>query len=102
MKDYQRLIIWLDYFNSTLSRSQGRRVPLNQSVRNPTLKELEEAAKRIGYHPESVVAIYPKRIYLQSGYISIEKLKAKSKVIREIARALAMVRGEVRQKIGKE
>ncbi|MEM1524894.1 MAG: signal recognition particle subunit SRP19/SEC65 family protein [Nitrososphaerales archaeon] len=98
MKDYNRLIIWVDYFNSTLSRKQGRRVPLNQAVRNPTLKELEEAAKRIGYHPESVIAAHPKRNYMQSGYISIEKLKPKSKVISEIAKALTIIRGEMRQK----
>jgi len=88
------LVIWLDYFNSSLKRSEGRRVPLNISVKNPTLDELVKAAKITGYEPEPFVASYPKRSLTPSGYISIKKVKPKSIALKAISKALTKVRGE--------
>jgi len=96
LKDYKRYVIWIDYFNSTLSRDSGRRVPLNRSVKDPSLDELTEATKRLGYKPESVVAKYPGRMMIPSGYASIEKRanEKKPKVLSEVAKVLSTVRGE--------
>ncbi|MFL2941422.1 MAG: signal recognition particle subunit SRP19/SEC65 family protein [Candidatus Poseidoniales archaeon] len=33
-------IVYPEYFDSNLKRSQGRKVPLNQSVKNPTVDEI--------------------------------------------------------------
>ncbi|MGB9727184.1 MAG: signal recognition particle subunit SRP19/SEC65 family protein [Nitrososphaeria archaeon] len=98
MKDYDHIILWLDYFNSKFSRSCGRRVPTNLAVSSPTLDELVEAAKMLGYEVEAFKAKYPKRNYLESGYISIPKTKSKNAVIKEISKMLAQVRGMKRQK----
>ncbi|MEM0010899.1 MAG: signal recognition particle subunit SRP19/SEC65 family protein [Conexivisphaerales archaeon] len=98
MKDYERIILWLDYFNSKFSRSCGRRVPLNLAVSSPTLEELVEAARRLGYQVEAVKARYPKRNWEESGYISIPKTKNKTAVIKEISKMLSVVRGMRRQK----
>ncbi|MEM2873486.1 MAG: signal recognition particle subunit SRP19/SEC65 family protein [Nitrososphaerales archaeon] len=92
MKDYNLLVIWLDYFNSNLKRSEGRRVPLSLSVKNPTLDELVKAAKLAGYNPKPFSAFFPKRAFTLSGYITIEKVKPKSIVLKEISKALTMVR----------
>jgi len=96
LKDYKRYVLWIDYFNSTFSRDAGRRVPLNRSVKDPTLDELSEATKRLGYNPESVVAKFPGRMMIPSGYVSIEKRsnEKKPKVISEVAKTLSVVRGE--------
>ena len=94
MKDYKLLVLWIDYFNSNLSRSEGRRTPINSSLRNPTIDELTKAVKRLNYNPTPVLAFYPKRNTVQSGYINIERKKTKSIVIKEIAKALTSVRGE--------
>ena len=51
LKDYNRQIIWLDYFDSSLSRSQGRRVPKNRTIKNPDLNNLIRAAKRLDLKP---------------------------------------------------
>jgi signal recognition particle subunit SRP19 len=93
LKEYDHLIIWLDYFNSTLSRSEGRRVPLDKAVRAPTLDELCQAASLLGYTPKPFQARHPKRGYIQSGYIAIEKRAKKTKVIYELAEVLRRVRG---------
>jgi len=89
-------VLWIDYFNSTFSREAGRRIPLNKSVKDPTLEELTEAVKRLGYKPESVVAKFPSRMMIPSGYVSIEKRnnEKKPKVLSEVAKILSTVRGE--------
>jgi len=96
LKDYKRYVLWIDYFNSTFSRDAGRRVPLNRAVKDPTLDELAEATKRLGYKPEPVEAKFPYRMMIPSGYVSIEKRsnEKKPRVLSEVAKVLATVRGE--------
>lgn len=96
MKDYKRYVLWLDYFNSTVSRENGRRIPLDKSVKDPSLDELAEATRRLGYEPEPQAAKVPSRSYIPSGYVSIEKKTGlkKAQVIAETAKTLSFVRGE--------
>jgi signal recognition particle subunit SRP19 len=96
LKDYKHHVLWLDYFNSSLSRAQGRRIPLDRSVKDPKLDELVEATRRLGYKPESELSKHPKRMWTQSGYVSIEKKSQlkKSQIISEVAKLLSNVRGE--------
>lgn len=93
MKDYDRIVLWLDYFNSNLSRNQGRRVPVDRCVRNPTLQELVNAARAAGYDPKPDSAYHPKRGKVPSGYVSVSKGKNKEVIIREVSLALTRIRG---------
>ena len=49
MKDYEHIVIWLDYFNKTLPRAKGRRLEKEKCVFDPSLKELTEAAQAAGF-----------------------------------------------------
>ena len=49
MKDYEHIVIWLDYFNKNLKKSKGRRLGLEKCVFDPSLKELMDATKEAGY-----------------------------------------------------
>ncbi|TLX83937.1 MAG: hypothetical protein E6K98_03755, partial [Thaumarchaeota archaeon] len=51
MKDYEHVVIWLDYFNKTLPQKMGRRVSRDKSIFDPSLKELIDAAKAAGFEP---------------------------------------------------
>jgi signal recognition particle subunit SRP19 len=95
LKEYKRHVLWLDYFNSSITREEGRRIPLDRSVKDPKLGELVEAAKILGYNPESEAAKHPKRMSLQSGIVSVEKKEGikKSAVLLEVAKSLSNVRG---------
>jgi signal recognition particle subunit SRP19 len=42
-------VIWPAYFDAELSRSAGRRVPLDLAVPEPTVDELAEAVRQVGY-----------------------------------------------------
>ena len=98
LKDYNKQIIWLDYFDSSLSRSQGRRVPKNRTIKNPDLNNLISAAERLNLKPKGQHAKHQKRFSIQSGYISIEKTGKKSSILTEIAKLLPIVKGESKNK----
>lgn len=100
MKEYEKQVLWLDYFNSELKRNQGRRVPLNIATRAPTLQELEDACRRLNLQPVSQAALYPSRRNAQSGYVSVRKAKPKQSVVLKVAKELSVVRGQAQKRQG--
>jgi signal recognition particle subunit SRP19 len=93
MKDYDRYIFWLDYFDSELKRAQGRRVPLSSATRAPTLPELGEACRRLNLQPEPQPARYPSLPSKESGFVSVIKASGKQALLLKIAKELSVVRG---------
>ncbi|MEO9319236.1 MAG: signal recognition particle subunit SRP19/SEC65 family protein [Nitrososphaera sp.] len=91
MKDYDHVILWIDYFNKNLKRRQGRKVKRDQAVFDPTLQELTEAAKAAGFQPAddeiNDKARYPRRSFVKSGYVMVAKREGlkKSQVISLVA-----------------
>lgn len=93
MKEYDRYVFWLDYFDSELKRSGGRRVPLSSATRAPTLPELGEACRRLNLQSEPQPARYPSRPNRDSGYVSVPKSGPKRELFMKIAKELSTVRG---------
>lgn len=52
-------IIWPAYLDASLSRSEGRRVPQDLAVDEPTVDEIASAVKQIGYEAD----VEPERTY---------------------------------------
>ena len=100
MKEYEKQVLWLDYFNSELKRSEGRRIPLNTATRAPTLQELEDACRRLNLQPVSQAAFYPSRRLKPSGYVSVRKAKPKQSLVLKVARELSVVRGMAQKRQG--
>ncbi|MDA4121253.1 MAG: signal recognition particle protein Srp19 [Thaumarchaeota archaeon] len=98
MKDNNRYVIWLDYFNSELKRSRGRRVPLALATRGPSLDELTEACRRLNLQPAEQLAKYPMSATLGSGYVSVAKHKPKGTLVLKIAKELGTVRSIAQKK----
>ena len=98
MKDYDRYVVWLDYFNSELKRSQGRRVPISLATHAPTLQELEEACRKLSLEPLAQRGAYPLSAPKESGYVSIKKAKPKQALILKIARELSLVHSKASKK----
>ena len=75
MKDYDHVVIWLDYFNKTLSRQKGRKLSKDKCVFDPSLNELIESAKAAGLEPTATddQVRFPRRPFVRSGYIVLEK-----------------------------
>ena len=96
MKDYEHIVVWLDYFNKTLPRNKGRRLPKDKCVYDPSLKELMDATKDAGYeYNESDDKVrYPKRPFVRSGYIVLPKGTSKTQILYKIAEKLITKRAK--------
>ncbi len=42
-------VIWPAYLDADLSRGEGRRVPVDDAVADPTVDEIAEAVQQVGY-----------------------------------------------------
>ena len=87
MKDYDHIVVWLDYFNKTLSRQKGRRLAKDKCVFDPSLNELIESAKAAGLEPTETddQVRFPRRPFVRSGYIILEKKLPKTKILDKIS-----------------
>ena len=96
MKDYEHIVIWLDYFNKNLKKSKGRRIGLEKCVFDPSLKELKDAAKSAGLEvTESNEKVrFPKRPFVRSGYIVLPKESTKTKILNKISEKLVSKRSK--------
>ena len=94
MKDYEHIVIWLDYFNKNLKKSRGRRVGLEKCVFDPSLKELVDATTSAGFEiTESNDKVrFPRRPFVRSGYIVLPKGSSKTKIINKISEKLVSKR----------
>jgi signal recognition particle subunit SRP19 len=96
MKDYEHVVIWLDYFNKTLPRNKGRKLAKEKCIFDPSLKELIDAAKSAGLElTESEEKVrFPKRPYVRSGYIVLPKNSSKTKILNKISEKLVAKRAK--------
>jgi len=105
LKDYDHVILWIDYFNKNLKRRHGRRVKRDQAVSDPTVQDLAEAAKAAGleFSDQEVngEARFPRRSFVKSGYVMVAKKEGvkKSQIIDAVAEKLLQKKN--RQKAGK-
>ena len=94
MKDYEHVVLWLDYFNKNLKRRQGRKVKRDQAVFDPTVQELVEATRAAGFQlsDEEINsdARFPRRSFVRSGYVMVAKKEGikKSQIINAVATKL--------------
>ena len=103
MKDYEHIVVWLDYFNKTLPRKKGRRLPKEKCVFDPSLKELIDATKAAGIEPTETEdqVRFPKRPYVRSGYIVLEKKSTKTSIMNKISEKLVSKRTKESKKQSK-
>jgi signal recognition particle subunit SRP19 len=93
MKDYDNVIVWLDYYNKGLSKNKGRRLSKSLSVYDPLLDELISAAISLGYDiPKDQIndsARFPRRPHIKSAYIMISKNNlVKNMILKKIGERL--------------
>ena len=96
MKDYEHIVIWLDYFNKNLKKSKGRRLGLEKCIFDPSLKELMDATTAGGFKiTESDDKVrFPKRPFVRSGYVIVPKESSKTKILNKISEKLVVKRSK--------
>ena len=80
------ITVWPQYLNKNLSLSEGRKISLEDAVKDPSIEDIEKALKRLGlnYDIEKKVS-YPGKWYEKSGRALVEWDKTKLELIREIS-----------------
>ncbi|MGA1819544.1 MAG: signal recognition particle subunit SRP19/SEC65 family protein [Thermoplasmatota archaeon] len=87
-------LIWPEYFDSTISRSRGRRMPASLSVPGPNAEELFSIAKKLGLSPVlEMDRSFPSRWVDGKGRIKVPKKFDKTRTMRMIAEGLVRKRG---------
>lgn len=94
MRKQNKIFLWPVYFDSSKSWNEGRRVHKKLAVSAPKLEELSKAAKRLGLQLEIVFeATHPNLPWRSCGLLIVPKQEKKGKLIKDIARELANLRG---------
>ena len=106
--DSSRISIWTGYFDSRLTRGQGRRVNRNCSIPNPNLEQLAYAAKSLGIRKMKRVSekSHPKRPRLNEGLLIVSSKDAfgatgtdsKEKLMQAIGSSLFSSHEEAKQR----
>ena len=96
MKDYEHVVVWLDYFNKNLKKSKGRRLGLEKCVFDPSLKVLMDATTSAGFKiAESDDKVrFPKRPFVRSGYVVLPKGSSKTIILNKISQKLISKRAK--------
>jgi signal recognition particle subunit SRP19 len=87
--DEDKLILYPIYFDSTLSRTQGRKVAQKHAVEKPTAENIAKAAQSLGLHPIlEKERCYPATSWKQDGRVLIDHTTTKQKLLVQIANRL--------------
>ncbi len=88
-KGLDKFVVWPHYFDRSLSRAQGRRVPDALAVKDPDAEWLEATAKRLGYtvEVEDKVA-HPSVPYERSGRVLVGRKGTKQAILAAMARKM--------------
>ena len=73
-------VIWPAYIDSELSRAEGRRVPKDLAVEEPTVEEIAKAVQQIGY--DAIVErdkAYSREQWLERGRVVVRGADDSSK-----------------------
>ena len=83
------LVIYPEYFDSHLTKREGRRVPKEMARESPTLEQVVKAARSLGLEPavEPKAAFSP-RWWEPRGRVLVHKKMSKEKTLRQMARKL--------------
>lgn len=85
-KKERLLVLYPEYFDSALSRGDGRRVPKASASDEVTVEKVAGAARALGLEPVvEEKAAYPGRWWRRAGRVVVKKTMAKEKLLRKVA-----------------
>lgn len=88
-RDEGKLVIWPHYFDRSLTRAQGRRVPADLAVEEPRAGTIANAARTLGLKPELDEEARPPAFWYKSkGRVLVPKNGKKEEILKQIARRL--------------
>lgn len=89
-------VLWPAYFDAGCTRGEGRRVPLDLAVEDPTVEEIAKAVGQVGYDAviERDVA-YPREGWTERGRVLVKNADdaGKSDLLQAVAAYVTAIRG---------
>jgi signal recognition particle subunit SRP19 len=85
-RDNTHYFVYPEYLDKTLKRSEGRRLPLDSALENPTLDEIRLAAEKLNLDYDVIKeGSYPRQWWNSRGLILIEKKDSKLNTLRNLS-----------------
>jgi len=89
MRKSDEVVLWPIYFDSTKTRSKGRKVPKRLGISSPTFDMIEKAIKRLGLSYKSVSGTaHPHFPWDKTGLFLVKKRRPKNKILKDVANEL--------------
>jgi len=81
------VILWTQYFDRSLSRSDGRRVGAGRALKNPQPEKIVQAAERLGWRAEILEKSHPRQWWKKRSAVIVytDRPLKKTEVIRAIS-----------------
>ena len=84
-----KLVLWPMYFDSSLTRANGRRIPKKNAIEKPLAENIAKAAKSLGLNPVlEKQSVHPSTPWKQDGRVLVDNKGPKSKLLIQIANRL--------------
>jgi signal recognition particle subunit SRP19 len=88
-KDENKYVIYPQYFDSMVSRLNGRKVAKKHAVEKPSLENIAKAAQSLGLNPIlEKDGTHPSTPWKKEGRILVEKKGPKTKLLIQLANRL--------------
>ena len=88
------VVLWPRYFDRSVSRAAGRRVPKDMAVKRPDAAWVNSAAKKAGYKPDLQAKVrHPAMPWKAMGRVLIVSEDGKEEVIRKVAAQMVASEG---------
>ena len=88
-RDDKKYVIYPLYFDRSVSRLHGRKVPQKHAVEKPSLENIAKAAKSLGLNPIlEKNATHSSTPWKREGRILVEKKGSKSKLLLQLSNRL--------------
>lgn len=84
-----KIILYPLYFDSSVSRLHGRRLPKKYAVEKPTSEAIAKAAKSLGLNPVwEKESVHPSTPWKKEGRVLVDKKGPKTKLLIQISNRL--------------
>lgn len=95
MQKKDKIILWPVNFDSTKTRTEGRRIPKAYAIQSPRIEELEKAVQKLGLQYQAVInAAHSKEPWRKTGLLIVSREGSKTQTMRKIAKMLPNIRAE--------
>jgi signal recognition particle subunit SRP19 len=92
MSEDRPLVIYPEYFDFNLKRSQGRKVSSNISVKKPNIDEIIIVAKKLGSSVKRSSKSHPGNWYSELGSLTLSYDGTKVSLLRKMGKELKLIR----------